>query len=59
MLKEINGKLIFNVIGFYICWWTTVFSVSKDQYFVGPLSVIIFLVVHFYKVTNHKKEDLF
>ena len=59
MIKEINGKIIFNVIGFYICWWLTIFGTSKGYYFTGPLSVVLFLVIHFYKVTNHKKEDLF
>ena len=59
MLRDITGKLIFNVIGFYICWWFTILGVLKEYYFIGPLAIFFFLIVHFYKVTNHKKEDLF
>ena len=59
MFREITGKLIFNVIGFYICWWFTILGVIKEYFFIGPLAVILFLIVHFYKVSNHKKEDLF
>ena len=59
MINLINGKIAFNVIGFYICWWLTILGVIKEFYFLGPISVILFLFIHFYKVTNHKKEDVF
>jgi len=59
MINQINGKIVFNVIGFYICWWLTIFGVVKGYFFVGPIVVVLFLIIHFYKVTNHKKEDMF
>ena len=59
MIKEINGKIVFNIIGFYICWWFTICGATTGYYFIGPVSTIIFLIIHFYKVTDHKKENLF
>ena len=59
MINKINGRLVFNVIGFYICWWITIFSVSRNIFYLGPISVVLFLFIHFYKVLNHKQEDIF
>ena len=58
-MKLLNSNIIINVIGFYICWWLTIFGAISKVYFIGPIITICFIVLHLYKVTNHKKEDIF
>ena len=58
-MKLINNNIIVNVIGFYVCWWLTVFGAISKLYFIGPIVTIIFVILHIYKVTDHKKEDIF
>ena len=59
MIDKINFKIVFNIIGFYICWWSTIYSVSINYYFIGPLVIFLFLIIHFYRGVNHRKEDIF
>jgi len=54
-----KNSIIVNVIGFYICWWLTIYGAISQLYFIGPLATFIFIIVHLNKVTNHKKEDIF
>ena len=58
-MNIINRNIVINVIGFYICWWLTVFGAISEFYFLGPLVTFLFVILHLYKVTNHKKEDIF
>ena len=54
-----KNSIIINVIGFYICWWITIYGAVLKLYYIGPLATLIFIIIHLYKVTNHKKEDIF
>ena len=54
-----KNSIIINVIGFYICWWLTIYGAVSQFYYIGPLATLIFIILHLYKVTNHKKEDIF
>ena len=54
-----NKKILFNIIGFYLCWWLSIYGAYIGHYYIGPLSVIIFLFVHFYKIVYHKYEFYF
>ena len=54
-----KNSIIINVIGFYICWWITIYGAVSKLYYIGPLATLIFIIIHLYKVTNHKKEDIF
>ena len=54
-----KNSIIINVIGFYICWWLTIYGAVSQFYYIGPLATIIFIIIHLNKVTNHKKEDIF
>ena len=54
-----NNRIIINVIGFYICWWLTIYGAVSQMYYIGPLATSIFIFLHLNKVTNHKKEDIF
>jgi len=58
-MNIINKNIVINVIGFYICWWLTVLGAISGFYFIGPLVTFFFVVLHLYKVANHKKEDMF
>ena len=49
-----NKKILFNIIGFYLCWWLSIYGASIEYYYLGPISVILFLLVHFYKISYHK-----
>jgi len=59
MINAMNSKIVFNIIGFYICWWSTIYGVSIDYYFIGPVVVLIFLTIHLYKIVNHHQENIF
>lgn len=54
-----KNSVIINVIGFYICWWLTIYGAVSQFYYIGPLATIIFIIVHLKKITNHKREDIF
>ena len=54
-----NSKIIFNIIGFYVCWWFSVFAATKENYYLGPVLVFIFLIIHVLKVINYNHEILF
>ena len=56
---KIKYKILFNFIGFYICWWLTIFGAISKIYCIGPIVTIIFIILHLYKVANHRKEDIF
>ena len=58
-MKLINSSIIINVIGFYLCWWLTIFGAISENYFIGPIVTMCFIILHLYKVANHKKEDMF
>tara|TARA_Y100000996_G_scaffold380062_1_gene333709 strand:- start:1094 stop:1618 length:525 start_codon:yes stop_codon:yes gene_type:complete len=58
-MKKINNKILFNIIGFYICWWISVYAATKEVYYAGPLIVIIFLFIHAFKVISYNTEILF
>ena len=55
-MKRINKKILFNIIGFYICWWGSIFGAANDHFYIGPLFVLLFLFIHFYKIVYHKNE---
>ena len=54
-----NKKILFNIFGFYFCWWMSVYGAAVEMYYLGPLSVLLFLFVHLYKIVYHKNEILF
>ena len=58
-MKKINKKILFNIIGFYICWWGSILGAANDNYFIGPLFVVIFLFIHSIKVMHYSNEILF
>ena len=58
-MKSMNSNIILNVIGFYVCWWMTIFGAISETYFIGPLLTLVFVILHLYKITNHRKEDIF
>ena len=59
MMKKLNKKILFNIIGFYFCWWASIFGATNKFYFIGPIFVSIFLLIHFLYVINQKKEIIF
>ena len=58
-MKKINSKTLINVLGFYICWWLCIYGAIQEMYAVGPLSVLIYMVLHFVYLTNNKIEYLY
>lgn len=54
-----NKKIIFNIIGFYFCWWATIYASYLEYYFMGPIFVVLFLGIHFLKIVYHKYELYF
>ncbi|MDB4859865.1 DUF2878 domain-containing protein [Candidatus Marinimicrobia bacterium] len=54
-----KNSAIINVIGFYICWWLTIYGAVSKLYYIGPVATFIFIIIHLGKLTNHKKEDIF
>ncbi len=54
-----KNSIIINVIGFYICWWLTIYGAVSQFYYLGPLATFIFIIVHLNKVANHRKENIF
>ena len=58
-MKKINNKILFNIIGFYVCWWISIYAAAKQNYYIGPIFVIIFLFIHIKKVINYNREIFF
>ena len=58
-MKLINKKILFNIIGFYLCWFISFYGASINNFYLGPVSVIVFLFVHFSKVMYDRKEIIF
>ena len=54
-----NNKILFNIIGFYICWWVSIYGAIREIYYLGPLVVIVFLSIHALKVISYNSEILF
>ena len=54
-----SNKILFNIIGFYFCWWISIYAASKENYYIGPVVVIIFLFIHTFKVISYNSEILF
>ncbi|MAZ61579.1 MAG: hypothetical protein CMG50_05335 [Candidatus Marinimicrobia bacterium] len=54
-----KNSIIINVIGFYVCWWITIYGAVSKLYYIGPVATFIFIIIHLVKLTNHKKEDVF
>tara|TARA_Y100000389_G_scaffold118170_1_gene115335 strand:- start:2692 stop:3210 length:519 start_codon:yes stop_codon:yes gene_type:complete len=54
-----KNSIIINVIGFYVCWWITIYGAVSKLYYIGPVATFIFIIIHLLKLTNHKKEDVF
>ena len=54
-----SKKILFNIFGFYFCWWISIYGASVEIYYLGPLSVLLFLFIHLYKIVYHKNEILF
>ena len=58
-MSEINNKKLFNIVGFYLCWWVAILGAANSYFFIGPLFVMFFLFFHFFYVINQKKEIIF
>ena len=54
-----NFRIILNFIGFYFCWWLTIYGAVKEIYFLGPLILILYMIVHFVYISFAKVEYLF
>ena len=54
-----NNKTIFNIIGFYLCWWMSIYGAAIEIYYIGPVCVLLFLLVHYLKIIYHENEILF
>ena len=50
------NNYIFNIFGFYSCWWLGLYGAYSNLFYLGPLALLIFLLLHFYKVVNHPNE---
>ena len=54
-----NKKILFNIIGFYLCWWISIYAAANENYYLGPLSVFLFLIIHIFKIMSYNKEIFF
>ena len=54
-----NKKILFNIVGFYLCWWISIYASNSGFFFIGPIFVMFFLGIHFYKIVYHKYEFYF
>ena len=54
-----TNKILFNIIGFYICWFISIYAAANANYYLGPVSVLIFLLIHIKKIINYNREILF
>ena len=59
MIKKINYKIIINILGFYVCWWLSVYGAIQEDYFLGPKLLFVYIFVHFILVTENKIEYLY
>ena len=47
---------VFNIVGFQISLWVCVLSAKSQMIYLGPLFMIIFIMIHFWKVTDNINE---
>ena len=59
MIKKINYKIIINILGFYVCWWLSVYGAIQGEYFLGPKSLFFYIIIHFVFVVDNKIEYLY
>ena len=56
MKKKNSIKNIINIAGFYTCWWLSIYGASQESYFLGPISLLIYMIIHFIFLTENKVE---
>ena len=49
-------KKIFNILGFKLSWWACVLGATSDLEYIGPLSMLLFLILHFYLNSPNNAE---
>ena len=59
MMNIINKKILFNIVGFYICWWGSIWGAVNNLFFIGPICVLLFLFIHLFKIVYNKNEILY
>ena len=42
-----NKKKLFNILGFYLCWWLSIYGANSENYFLGISVLLFYMVVHF------------
>jgi len=47
---------LFNILGFQISWWICVLTAKTEMMYLGPLAMAVFIIVHFWKVTDNISE---
>ncbi len=55
MLKN-NYRILANLLGFYACWWLSVYGAFQGNYFLGFYVLLIYLFFHFIYVKRYKNE---
>ena len=58
-MKKINPKTLINLLGFYICWWLCIYGATQELYTIGPVSVFLYIVIHFIYLSDNKLEYLY
>jgi len=48
--------LFLNVAFFYIYWWLCFIGASNHSYYYGPVSVLVYFLIHFYFIKNKVLE---
>ena len=51
-----NIKQIFNILGFQISWWICVLSANSHMIYLGPMAMVLFLFIHFWKIAMNYNE---
>ncbi len=59
MITRNNYKVLINLLGFYVCWWLSVYGAIQTNYFLGPKSLIIYMVFHFIILVEDKIEYVY
>ena len=54
-----NNKIIINLIGFYFCWWISIYGAMNERFYLGPFFLIVYLFIHFKYISFHKLEYLY
>lgn len=49
-------KNLFNLIGFQVSWWLCILGTNYQFPYIGPLSMLVFLLIHFLYYRVDKKE---